>query len=416
MVVDACLGGVRRTVPAGMTFERNFLTGSLGAGAVFTRASTGWYTNASGVLVSAATNAPRFDYDPVTLQIKGLLLEDTSTNLILFSGDLSVGFWTTTNNVVALPVVTGNNVASPDGTMTAARIVWPAVSGASAISSVQQQFTATAVPYAFSIHMRGNVGGEQIYLYASTAGTTFYSASRITLTTAWQRFTFITPALTAASWTLNIGTDLRAGGQTSTPAQTVYAWGGQAEVIGYATSHIPTTGAAVTRAADALSYPIASVTGFSTTQGSLAHEYIVEGSAVDFGAVAQMVGASNGSDYISLDEMTTVGETTTAPELSIVSVSAGGSVVGTGYYTPTPIPAGLVHRGAAAWLQGGAINGAHDGVTTVSSSGAMTPMPVISSLTIAGPMHFQAPVSQWARRIRYWPRQLSQAELISVTS
>ena len=41
MVVDACLGGVRRTVPQGMTFERNFLTGSLGAGAVFTRASTG---------------------------------------------------------------------------------------------------------------------------------------------------------------------------------------------------------------------------------------------------------------------------------------------------------------------------------------------------------------------------------------
>jgi hypothetical protein len=43
-------------------------------------------------------------------------------------------------------------------------------------------------------------------------------------------------------------------------------------------------------------------------------------------------------------------------------------------------------------------------------------LPVIANLLIAGAVAFQAPVSQWARRTRYWPRQLSQAELISVTT
>jgi hypothetical protein len=48
----------------------------------FTRSTTGTFTNASGVLTSAAINAPRFDYDPATLQSLGLLIEQQRTNAI----------------------------------------------------------------------------------------------------------------------------------------------------------------------------------------------------------------------------------------------------------------------------------------------------------------------------------------------
>jgi hypothetical protein len=48
----------------------------------FTRSTTGTFTNASGVLTSAAINAPRFDYDPATLQSKGLLIEPRRINII----------------------------------------------------------------------------------------------------------------------------------------------------------------------------------------------------------------------------------------------------------------------------------------------------------------------------------------------
>jgi hypothetical protein len=46
----------------------------------------------------------------------------------------------------------------------------------------------------------------------------------------------------------------------------------------------------------------------------------------------------------------------------------------------------------------------------------VTSLPVVANLVIGGAMAFNNPSSQWARRVRYWPRQLSQIELISVTS
>src|SRR4029078_473552 len=118
------------------SFDVDFVgSGSLGAGAVFTRASVGTYYNSSGVLVSAAINTPRFDYDPVTLQLKGLLLEDASTNVMLNSGDAGNASWVKSNNVAVAPVVTSNQAIAPDGTTTAARVVFPAVSAASTWSN-----------------------------------------------------------------------------------------------------------------------------------------------------------------------------------------------------------------------------------------------------------------------------------------
>jgi hypothetical protein len=410
-VVDACLGGVRIARPAGATLDLNFMTGSLGAGAVFTRAGPGWYTNSSGTLVSAAIDTPRFDYDPVTLQLKGVLLEEAKTNLILQSGNLANASWGVFGNVSAAPTVTANNANAPDGTLTAARIVFPAVSAANAYSQLQQNFTATATPYAISIWLRGNAGGEQLYLLTSPDGAFFYR-SRLTLTAAWQRFTFTSPALTAVSWAFGLGTDLRDGGQTSTAGGTIFAWGAQIET-NYASSYIPTTTVTVTRASDALRYPIASVTGFSPTTGTLAHEYILEGVNSAFNAAAQLVGAST-LDWIDVDR------TSAGSPLALVTwadIGIGATVVGSATYDGSiALPAGPVHRGASAWATGTVMRGAHDGAPTTSSSGNVSSLPVITNLTVGGPMASQNAMSQWARRTRYWPRQLTQAELIAATS
>ena len=215
------MGGVRLTAPPGVTFDRNFLGGSLGPGAVFTRASTGTYYDSAGVLRSAAIDAPRFDYDPVTLAMKGLLLEDQSTNLALQSADLNNALWSKSASVVAPPTTTANQTAAPDGATTAARIVYPQVTGTNANSFLFQAFVASAVPYAQSIWLKGNVGGEQVYLY-TTNNTLWYSTPRITLTTQWQRFNMVTPALTAVSWFFVLGCDTRAEtGQTTQPPGTL---------------------------------------------------------------------------------------------------------------------------------------------------------------------------------------------------
>lgn len=50
------------------------LTSALPSGATFTRASSGTRVNASGVVVTETTNAPRFDYNPATLAALGIYI------------------------------------------------------------------------------------------------------------------------------------------------------------------------------------------------------------------------------------------------------------------------------------------------------------------------------------------------------
>jgi hypothetical protein len=78
----------------------NFTTGTLDSRVTFTRASGGTRVNSSGVIELMTTNTPRFDYDPVTLAAKGLLIEEQRTNLLLQSDTLS------TQNVATTAVAT----------------------------------------------------------------------------------------------------------------------------------------------------------------------------------------------------------------------------------------------------------------------------------------------------------------------
>lgn len=60
----------------------DFMGGVLPSDATLTRASTGWYFNSSLALASAPTDAARFNYDPTTAALQGLLVEPAATNSI----------------------------------------------------------------------------------------------------------------------------------------------------------------------------------------------------------------------------------------------------------------------------------------------------------------------------------------------
>jgi hypothetical protein len=70
---------------SGATLALDFTSGNqtLDPRITFTRASTATRTNSSGLIETVAINAPRFDYDPVTLAPLGLLIEEQRTNLLL---------------------------------------------------------------------------------------------------------------------------------------------------------------------------------------------------------------------------------------------------------------------------------------------------------------------------------------------
>jgi hypothetical protein len=65
---------------------------------------------------TAAYYGPRFDYDPVTLAPKGLLIEEQRTNLVLYSSDFTNASWTK-----SLSAMAGTFTTAPDGTNTGAK-------------------------------------------------------------------------------------------------------------------------------------------------------------------------------------------------------------------------------------------------------------------------------------------------------
>jgi hypothetical protein len=360
----------------------------------FTRASTATYTDASGTIQTAAVNAPRWDYSGGPL--RGLLIEEARTNLCLQSAGVAVGgAWALFGNVAAAPIVTANNAVAPDGTTTATRMVMPAVSGGGS-SVTYQPFIATAAPYAASVWLRGNAGGEQIYIGVS--GGPYYSIPRITLTTAWQRFSFVTPVLTAASWTITVGTDLRDGAQSATPAQTIYAWGAQVEAGAFVTSHIPTTGATVARAVDFPSFPFGA--WYAAPGGSWFAEYVKLNSPS--GAFKRILQVSLAGVYSQLmsDDNGTISQ-------------YDGAFLQTGTGTSS---SGTIARAVSSWGTGGqgkiCLNGGAIATTAALTNGYPATGPiVILSTSVPGDS-----ITGYIRRINYWPRILSDAEMKSMTS
>jgi hypothetical protein len=65
------------------------LTARQGPTPTFTRASTATFVGSDGLIQSAAINEPRFDHDPVSLDCKGLLIEEARTNAIIQSDTLA---------------------------------------------------------------------------------------------------------------------------------------------------------------------------------------------------------------------------------------------------------------------------------------------------------------------------------------
>ena len=103
--VNACQGGVWTPpdVP-GAALDLSFMTpGTLDPRIVFARASTATYFDATGTMQTAASGAPRWDYDPITHVLNGLLVEQAATNLLLNSANLSTQSVTVT--------ATANNLA-----------------------------------------------------------------------------------------------------------------------------------------------------------------------------------------------------------------------------------------------------------------------------------------------------------------
>ena len=234
----------------------------------FTRSTTATYFDVAGVMQQAAINVPRIGYDPVTHAHTGLIIEAAATNLLTYSEQFDNAAWTKTN-----ATITANSLAAPDGTTTAdlQTVTATGTLGVFQTVAISVNTTYTASVYfkagtsaylqlSFSDNVDSGCNGwvhvSTFAVYTSPFGG--WAVTALTVTSVgggWYR-----AALTCTSNSSDTSTSvyvsqansssLTTATPTGTAGQTIYTWGAQLEAGSVATSYIPTTSAAVTRAAD----------------------------------------------------------------------------------------------------------------------------------------------------------------------
>lgn len=224
----------------------------------FARASTATYMGGNGLLQTAAVNQPRYEYD-ASGNYLGLLIEESRTNITLYSASLSSGW------VDSAATLATNTGTAPDGTGTASTLTITGTQN----NLFRSQTVSSSGTYALSVYSRGAGKQQQFSIYDVSSAHFFYPAPN-NLSANWVRYGYA-HGITGTAGYFSVQ-DSRFGGSSS---GAIDFWGAQIELStdSRVTSYIPTTSAAVTRSADIAQATSLSALGVSTTAGTFVIEH-----------------------------------------------------------------------------------------------------------------------------------------------
>lgn len=247
-----------------------------------TRASSGSYFDRNGILRTAVANEPRLDWNPITRQFNGVLIEPAATNLLLHSQDWTQAVWLKGGATI----VSSTRVA-PDGTSTGTEL---SDVGASSTPGVPvQSFNTTSTTLTFSIYTKAvslPTNGRRLFLLRnSTTATNFdvlnfnYSSTgnlgngwfSENVGNGWFRLSY------TRTTGISVGNTLRIyygrGDTAPVGATDVWqVWGAQVETNASLTSYIPTTATTGSRSADTITKTDAS-SFIGQTEGTVFAEF-----------------------------------------------------------------------------------------------------------------------------------------------
>lgn len=238
----------------------------------YTATTTQSITNYIPALLTAATNAPRFDHNPTTAESLGLLIEEQRTNLLTYSADFANAAWTQNNTSI-----TSNTAVAPDGTLTSDTVVMNDVSNNDFFIFEVYSGWTSGVTYTQTWYVKSaGISWVQVTGSTGTAATNFrninivtgalgngnYASSNVTVTSVgngWYRISVTETAnSTSASGRfllalLTSDVSLRLSNVDGDGYSGIYIWGAQLEAGAFPTSYIATGAATATRSADAAS-------------------------------------------------------------------------------------------------------------------------------------------------------------------
>jgi len=393
--------------------------GAMNSRVTFTRASSATYTDASSVIQTAATNAPRWDYANGVL--RGLLIEDQRTNSLSNSDPSVSGI---DNNTTR----TANAGIAPDGTNT---LVKMNNTTANAFHGLQYIAPGTAnARYCCSIYAKmGQIRYLQLILDdlggGQPAAISTFDLQTGTITAATHPSTMINVGngvyrcgienilVGAGTTQVRLGTNnclipnpgFYDHSYVGVPTDGTYLWGVQIEQGTFGTSYIPTTGVAATRAQEQCGISSVNMSPwFSPPGGSWAAEYI-ETDPVDY----------------SNDRIIGMGSFT-ASDPTTISIG-GGFTAGTwdganAVISSNTGSANVVQKVASSYTPGTTricLNGGIIASGFMNTGFGIFSTVGIKFLIVYGPGTAQN-ASGYIRRVNYWNRVLTDAEMQQVTT
>lgn len=367
----------------------------------FTRASSATRINALGVLESVAANVPRIDYDPVTLAVRGLLVEEQRTNVLINSGFSGGGpstvpaSWSLTG--VSSDVIADVFNASVLGFSTRVVSIRRAAGAVGSYQGLQSNghnySSGTTLALSCYVRIPTGVVATDLYLYGANSGSGQLIASAATLNAQpkdqWVKYSIVytlTQTQTFASF-LSLNGPVGAGFDIACP---------QLEIGSFPTSYVPTAGAQATRAAD-----IALIDTLSPWWNPSGGSFYAE---VRRGFVESSAGIIASHTPTSKEFLFGYG--------SHVRINSDVSVVSNAL-SPN-IPGGSVQKSASRF------NGAESAVTaagrSVLTGGGMSQALQATSLRLGMNGAASAMLNGHICKIRYYPKLLSNAELQALTA
>lgn len=358
---------------------------------------------------TAAYYGPRFDYDPLTLVPKGMLIEEARTNNFTYSQLLNNAYWTRLGMTI-----TEDQITAPDGTLTADKCEVTSnereFSGPNQIAIFPIGSTAAWSVYA----KKGNVStwpfrvstiGTAIVAYGATFNfdtgtfsgvTSGLTASAVSVGSGWYRLTFVFTVPAAATsvkiqWRTYVNS-------TSGVGDFAYFWGAQAETGSFATSYIPTVASTVTRSADNVSMTGTNFSSwYNKAQGTWTSNADTNAPS---GSARAIIGGSAGN-RASLYVHSLVGG---------IAIFDGANL----NLTSNGITVGAAFKAAASYGQGG-LSAVLSGSTVATSSLYTSSFASDTSITIGNWMG-GGYLNGHVRSLNFYPIKLSDAVLQQLTT
>lgn len=386
----------------------NFSGGAFDIG-TFNRASSATYFGVGGILKTAVINEPRIEYDPATGAEKGLLIEEVRTNLFSQSTEFEDGSWSKSGSSVS-----ANTITAPDGTNTADKLV---TNTANSAHICTRSLTLPAGSHTVSLFAKAaGINWFRLGLFHSDslAGSVYFDVSTgdVGVVGSVERYSIfpvgggwyrcsITVSVIAGTAQMHLAMGVGSGSANLTfqgdGVSGLYLWGAQLEAGSFPTSYIPTTTAAATRAADMVTVPA----------GIFDHP--------QFTMFTEVYDVQTGAERHHLSLFADSNN-----RMRVSSSGASGRVIAYGLfdgvavslYPTAEIPFGIrkFAVGVSDGDQAFAVNGSV--LATSAIPGAISGSPALN----IGRYATTVTTSQHIKRIAYFPRRLSNAELQEITA